>query len=131
MQGEKLLRELQLLFTHMLLTERRYVDPAALLKFTSHSGVQGECAAKKSPWIFVVFLVSSLCWTFKVSVLQKEIVFSCISFVLVLQGECAAEKSPWIFLDFSCIFFVLDFQGECAAKRNRFFLYVFCVGLAR
>lgn len=40
-EGQKLIRELQLLFTRMLLTERRYVDPQALVQFTAHSGAQG------------------------------------------------------------------------------------------
>ncbi len=40
--GERLIRELQLLFTRMLLTERRYVDPQPLLEFTSHHGAQED-----------------------------------------------------------------------------------------
>lgn len=40
--GSKLIRELQLLFSRMLLTERRYVDPEPLLEFTSHHGAQED-----------------------------------------------------------------------------------------
>lgn len=40
--GERLIHELQLLFTRMLLTERRYVDPQPLLEFTSHHGAQED-----------------------------------------------------------------------------------------
>jgi ubiquitin carboxyl-terminal hydrolase 25/28 len=40
--GERLIHELQLLFTRMLLTERRYVDPSPLLEFTSHHGAQED-----------------------------------------------------------------------------------------
>ncbi len=40
--GERLIHELQLLFTRMLLTNRRYVDPSPLLEFTSHHGAQED-----------------------------------------------------------------------------------------
>jgi uncharacterized UBP type Zn finger protein len=40
--GERLIHELQLLFTRMLLTNRRYVDPSPLLEFTSHRGAQED-----------------------------------------------------------------------------------------
>jgi ubiquitin C-terminal hydrolase len=40
--GERLIRELQLLFSRMLLTNRRYVDPQPLLEFTSHHGAQED-----------------------------------------------------------------------------------------
>ena len=42
MHGSKLIHELQLLFTRMLLTERKYVDPQPLLEFTSHRGAQED-----------------------------------------------------------------------------------------
>ncbi len=42
-EGEKLIHELQALFSHMLLTERRYVDPQPLLRFTGHIGCVLGC----------------------------------------------------------------------------------------
>lgn len=43
-EGEKLIHELQLLFSQMLLTTRRYVDPTKIVQFTSHRGAQEDPA---------------------------------------------------------------------------------------